>query len=497
MLKKIKNKWSNTLSYAILILCSICSSKISAQGITGNSSISPGINSTYNWSEFAGSNPVWSSDDPTNVTITPGSAGATAVVSISKNIIACQITLTVKYDYYTSSGTIIQLSDTKTINIDPFLNGPTVIYPGESISITNHDNCAGWAGHNLCVVDWNCNDASALSCGSGGCSNTSIFIVSLNCPASLPTSIINSGLYSVTCYETCGLGSFQYPTSLMNVTVALHNPTIIGQMGIGCGGAPTTNLIYTASSVPGANYYVWTVPSFWSITSGNGTNAITVSSNGANGGNITVRAYSANGSPVKSGLVTFPVTCCITNLSKSTNVNSGAPDNDQAANTLVATNTINNGGIAKYHCGIQLNLEPGFGSILGSEFHAYIEGCSGIYNRMSNTINNSNQYNSNANNSLEKNSQEVEFLNNDNGKIENNINVYPNPNSGEFNLVLNNSNELPYSIVITDDLGNEVEKIIKPTEYKFNLNLKELKNGLYIINVFYSDKTLSKRIIKS
>ncbi len=75
--------------------------------------------------------------------------------------------------------------------------------------------------------------------------------------------------------------------------------------------------------------------------------------------------------------------------------------------------------------------------------------------------------------------------------------ILPNPNNGEFKLVFNNDTELPTSIVIRDLLGKEIKTIQNPTEYEYNINLNALTNGIYIINSFYPDKTISKKIVKN
>jgi hypothetical protein len=75
------------------------------------------------------------------------------------------------------------------------------------------------------------------------------------------------------------------------------------------------------------------------------------------------------------------------------------------------------------------------------------------------------------------------------------FNLVPNPNNGSFKLTLNNFNELPKSITVCDAQGKEVKSILNPTDYEHIFNLNELHNGLYIINAFYNDKTVSKRFI--
>ena len=485
-MKKIKSKKIKIFIIGILIF----SLKINAQ-ITGYSSINPGINETYNWSVFAGMNPVWSSNNPSNVTIS--SSGPSAVVNVSKNINTCQIILTVTYDYLNTDGSITSgLTSNKTIDINPFLTGPSVIYPGQSITITNKDNCSGNAGHNSCYWNWSCSDISALSCG-GSCNGSPLNTANINCPSTLPAGISSSGVYNITCNKYCGGGSYQYPSQL-SITVALNNPTITGPQGVGCGGTITTGLVYTASSITGASYYAWTVPSGWSITNGANTNVITVSSNGSNGGAITVRAFAANGSAVKSNIVTYNVGCCITNLPISSNVNSGAIDQQQADNSITATNTINNGGTARYHAGNYLSLSPGFSALQGSYFHAYVEGCTGNYFRKANPSDSI--FDTEETSSEEYQMKNLEQVVNNDFK-QNELNVFPNPTNGEFKLVLNRNYELPSSIKIKDVFGKEIESITTLKEYEYSFDLKNYTNGIYFINVIYSDKTISRKLVKN
>jgi hypothetical protein len=494
----MNKKLYKPLGTILIIIVFFAPNQIIAQSsITGFTSLDPGIGSTYTWIGGGfGIDPIWSSDGGTNVTFLGGTAGFSKVITIGKSTTMCVITLKVNYDYLEVDGTKTPKTTTYPVYVNPFLISPTMIYPGESNLVTNIDNCLGYAGHNTCLYDWNCNDLSAISCFiAGGCSNTTSNVISINCPTIIPPSVVTSGIYTIYCIKKCGLGfSYNYPSN-MNIKVALHDPIISGNQGIGCGGAITTNIIFTASPVVGATYYVWSIPAGWSITNGATTNAITVSSNGLNGGNISVTAFAANGSPVHSNLVTYPITCCTTDLPITTIVNSGITHHQQAANTITASNTINNGGFASYHAGIEVKLIDGFSALQGSYLHAYIEGCTGTYNRIANLIDSTN----NGNITHEINPEQISESNSINLKNQTNINdikVYPNPNNGEFNLILSNKIELPNSIIISDILGNNIKTIFKPTDYKYNFNIKELNNGLYIINVYYNDKIMSKRIVK-
>ncbi len=75
--------------------------------------------------------------------------------------------------------------------------------------------------------------------------------------------------------------------------------------------------------------------------------------------------------------------------------------------------------------------------------------------------------------------------------------ISPNPNNGEFKVLLSNTAELPKLITILDYQGKEVKAIANPGNYEYNFNLSGLSSGLYIINAFYKDKTESKRFIKN
>jgi hypothetical protein len=457
--------------------------------ITGPQTVLPGVTSNYSWGFVSGGvNPVWSSNN-VNVSFSPTNGNSTTI-SINKNITVCSVELKVTYDYIDTGGMIYGLTETKTIYIDPFLTGPNTVYPGESITITNRDNCSGGAGHTACYWNWSCSDMSALSCG-GSCTGNPLNTANINCPSTLPAGVSSSGIYNITCNKYCGSGSYQYQ-SMLPVNVALHNISIYGPSGVGCGGGATSGLVYTASSVTGANYYVWSVPSGWNITAGNNTSAITVSTNGSNAGYVTVRAYASAGSAVKSNVTSRTVGCCATNLSISTNVGSGNAEGKEADNSITATNTISNNAFAVYHAGSTIYLNPGFYAAQGSYMHAYIEGCTGDFYRMKNPSDTLLLTEELAENQLEN----IEQISNNDLK-HNELNVYPNPTKGEFKLIFDHNTELPISIRLTDVFGKEIKSFQDIKEYEYNFNLSEYSDGIYFINTIYTDKTVSKKVIKN
>jgi len=109
-----------------------------------------------------------------------------------------------------------------------------------------------------------------------------------------------NGNISVTAGNTCGTSA----AIDLAVTVGNSAPQNPGNISGSLSACPgTTALNYTVASAPNATGYSWTVPTGWTITSGAGSNTITLTS-GASGqnGNITVTADNACGSSSSSTL---------------------------------------------------------------------------------------------------------------------------------------------------------------------------------------------------
>ncbi len=96
------------------------------------------------------------------------------------------------------------------------------------------------------------------------------------------TAGATAGNITVTPSNTCGNGTAQtFTVTTQSVPV---QPSAISGIADPCHG--TTGLIYAVNGEPGLNY-IWTVPTGWTITSGEGTNSITVTA-GTSNGNISV-----------------------------------------------------------------------------------------------------------------------------------------------------------------------------------------------------------------
>jgi len=103
-----------------------------------------------------------------------------------------------------------------------------------------------------------------------------------------PTTLSSATAYTLTASNACGAATRELSISVTTIPVtpsAINGPD-----------APTFNLTasYSVPEVSGATSYTWTVPSGWTITSGQGSTSINVTA-GSNAGNVTVTASSSCG----------------------------------------------------------------------------------------------------------------------------------------------------------------------------------------------------------
>ena len=114
---------------------------------------------------------------------------------------------------------------------------------------------------------------------------------------------ISSGNVTITytISNACGTSSTSYDVSVFDPASLTDPGTISGPVNV-C--LSTIGLIYSVSAQPNATYYIWTVPSGWTITSGSSTNSITVTS-GTTGGTISVQAGNPCGFSTVSSINTY------------------------------------------------------------------------------------------------------------------------------------------------------------------------------------------------
>ncbi len=74
------------------------------------------------------------------------------------------------------------------------------------------------------------------------------------------------------------------------------------------------------------------------------------------------------------------------------------------------------------------------------------------------------------------------------------INIFPNPNSGSFN-VMNYTKQKIKSIVLTDMLGKQLILTNNINSEQYSCNLRNINKGIYLLHIYFDDKKIVKKII--
>ena len=85
----------------------------------------------------------------------------------------------------------------------------------------------------------------------------------------------------------------------------------------------------------------------------------------------------------------------------------------------------------------------------------------------------------------------------DENPLENAIAIYPNPNSGLFNLELNASINEKYTVVINNMIGQQVYTTQVSGKQKQIIDLSSYENGVYTLTVTGKKSSVTKKIIKN
>lgn len=183
---------------------------------------------------------------------------------------------------------------------------------------------------------------------------------------------------------------------------------------------------------------------------------------------------------------------CQQNLTITQNVYSGQTDNQQASNTLIATNVIHSGGTASYKAGVRIRLQAGFKATSGSNFRAFIENCSGRNIPQQNSrevvrysVDTTNEYKESLN-TLDI-TENVGFQ------------IYPNPVK-EFVHININTHILTHGTIQIYDINGALVRthtIQKNDSSDVKLDVSQLKKGIYIVKIIDDKKAVFvKKIIK-
>ncbi|MFK7787182.1 MAG: zinc-dependent metalloprotease [Crocinitomicaceae bacterium] len=178
--------------------------------------------------------------------------------------------------------------------------------------------------------------------------------------------------------------------------------------------------------------------------------------------------------------------CCPTDLTITANVNNGNVDHQEAENTITALNTVNSGAEAVYHAGDEVLLLDDFTAIAGSEFRAYIEGCTGIFVKSSV-----------ENTDLSGNSSEALSP-----SLMGALTLSPNPMREKFTIDLTKS-EADWDvseIEIYNMNGQLIQTVDLFEEGKntFKVNASQLEKGVYVVKLIDAETNESyvRRVVK-
>ncbi|MCX6281791.1 MAG: right-handed parallel beta-helix repeat-containing protein [Bacteroidetes bacterium] len=391
----------------------------------------------YTWAVSSGGS-IYAGANTNIVTITWNSAGAQTVSVNYNNANGCQA----------ASPTVMNVTVTDI--------------PAAAGAITGNSSvCAGAQGVAYSVAPvtgalayvWNLPSGASIASGSGTNSITVNY-----------SSSAVSGPITVTGNNLCGNGT---SSPALNVTVSAIPSaagTISGPASV-C--TSETGVGYTVPPVTSATSYTWTVPSGATITSGATTNSITVDFGPvATSGNVTVYGSNSCGNGASSSLIIsvnpIPVTPTIT--ASGYVLTSSAPAGNQwyhdgtaVSGATSQTYTVPSSAPGWYWTMVTLS-----GCSSDTSNHKYIQGV-GIGEHTSD-----------------------------------NVNIYPVPNDGLFNIAINSEKEISYKLEIYNNLGVKIYgghtiNVIGKTVTEVDLGT--VAAGLYTVVLRSSDNQLIRKIL--
>jgi len=160
-----------------------------------------------------------------------------------------------------------------------------------------------------------------------------------------------SGNLSVTANNACGSSS----TRLLTLRSLPSTPALItGNISL-C--SNQTGVVYSITTVLGATGYTWAVPSGATITSGQGTNSITVDF-GLTGGHLSVMATNACGSSMARTISIVVANCNVNLINKKeiTNIDNNSNTDTSVSGLIVERNI--SGNISDPANSIKINIYP-------------------------------------------------------------------------------------------------------------------------------------------
>ena len=260
-----------TLSLLPLQPSTIIGNTTPCQGSTGNIySVTNTTGLTYNW--------VYSG---TNYTITGGQGTNSITVSYAVNATSGSWTVTPSNSCGPGPGSTLAITMSLLPQVSGGMNGnPTPCQGSTQIySIATIPNATGYT--------WTVPTTWTLVSGQG----TNAITVTVGTA---------NGFISVTPSNSCGPGA-----SYAFIVTVLPLPGTTGPITGPASPCQGSSVVYTTTAVSNTTTYIWTVPSGWTISSGQNSLSITVTV-GVTGGNVTVTANNSCGNSTYTS--TFPIT---------------------------------------------------------------------------------------------------------------------------------------------------------------------------------------------
>ena len=407
------------------------------EATTGVSYTTEGGMANYSWSVSAGGS------------ITAGSGSNS--VTVSWNAPGAQ---SISVNYTNGFGCTANAPTTKNITVAPLPSAAGYITGSPSV-------CAGDNGipystttiPNTTWYIWTIPAGASIASGTG----TSSITVNFSSSAT-PGNIIVTG------NNSCGNGmsSPSFPVAISQMPVAAG--TITGP-DVVCAG--TNGAIYSVAPITNATTYDWTIPSGAMITAGAGTSQIMVSFSPVPGtGIITVKGTSACGSGAVSP--DFPVTMIASQAAPVVTAN-GA---------LLTSSTL---------IGNQWYYE-GTGAIAGATGQTYTAIITGWYWTV---------VEGSGCPFLESNHVYVLFEGQDE-IYSKNINVYPVPGDGRFNISISSATPETYTIRVFNLIGSKIferNDILVSGQFEQQIDLRPVAPGVYSVVFLTSDHTTVKKLL--
>jgi len=411
---------------------------------------------------------------PSGMTITSGQGSTTLNVSWTAQAIHSGIygTLTV------TASTICASQASSTLAIDfsnappvapPSISGAAKVCPGNVIvySVSQVARASSYT--------WTTPAGASIISGQG----SNVITVSIS-PA------FAGGSISVSASNICGTGPIRTKTLNFNIP---NTPAIInGQKNGLCG---SSNAMFSTPGAPNATGYVWNVPSGVSITSGQGTNTITVNVGGSfvsgvvtvtgtNGcGNGSPRSFNITGAPGQPTPINGPVAVC----PGATNVQY------DVATVAGATNytwTVPGGASIVAGQGTKTIL-VNFGANPASGQVISVKASNACGQSGSRTLSGITLSFANCGPRIADEQNKM-----------NNVLIFPNPARDNVNLQFNSTVNSAYQIILMDNAGRTLMNEAGEAQEGINMkaiNISELSSGIYSVVIRIENESKVTRLL--